>query len=434
MKKVRIILLLFLVFILAAAVWFLSKDDNTEEKQEEKTESILVREIPGKIDSMTLINQNGYFSFAKKNDLWYNIFSYEVETKGNTIFALESIIKKTLAEDLIEENVKSLSKYGLENPLATLKCTSENGEYYICIGNDVVGSKYYFTLDKVNVYTMDFNEAKLFFADMNSFIELALSSFAVDDINSVVICQDIPIVVEKKNEAEFSDKRADSLFVYGIKSPVIANAEPNAVQKLYEGVSGIWATSFIPDANDEDFGFDYEKDYFEIVTQEGKKRFYIGKIESNGYCYIKKEGTEGVFKVSESALDFMKFQPFDLIDKHIFLYYMEEVSKIVISSSEGTYDIILGNTPSVNGREVEPQKITEFYKNIISLSYDGILGEEKPLGEEKLSISFYTENGIDKASYYVSDAMNYAVIKEGVSGFTIQQKYIEKIFNIVKEL
>ncbi len=434
MKKVKIILLLFLVFLLAVAVWFLSTSDETEEKHEEKSESMTVREITGKIDSMTLINQNGYFSFAKRDDLWYNLFSYEIETKGNTIFALESIMKTTLAEDLIEENVNSLSKYGLENPLATLKATAENSEYYIYIGNDVVGSKYYFTLDKVNVYTMDFNEAKLFFVDMNSFVDLTLSSFAVDNVKSVVICKDTPIRIEKKNEEELSDKKADSLFAYGIKSPVVANAEPSNLQKLYEGVSAIWATSFIPDANDDDFGFDYVKNYFEVVTQEEKMRFYIGMSDSEGYCYIKKEGTEGVFKVSESVLSFMDFQLFELIDKHIFLYYLEEVSKIVISSSEGTYDIILGNTPSVNGREVEPQKITEFYKSIISLSYDGILAEEKPLGEQKLSISFYTEKGIDKATFYVSDAMNYAVIKEGVSGFTIQQKYIEKILNLVKEL
>ena len=62
------------------------------------------------------------------------------------------------AQELLE------AKYGLDKPTVTVRYKTANSEGFLKIGSSIVGTKYYFTVDDVNVYTMDTMDAGLFFA------------------------------------------------------------------------------------------------------------------------------------------------------------------------------------------------------------------------------------------------------------------------------
>lgn len=435
-RNAKIIILSVAVLLLIFAFYIVNKQPSVTQRENGKEEiipDITVRRLDEDIVSMTLINSEGEFSFAKGHDAWTCGFRNGENAYGNTVASLESMLKTTLAVELIEENASSLSKYGLEKPEAVLKGVTESGkEYFVKVGNSIVGSKYYFTVDDKNVYTVSADEGGLYFAGMSAFVNLSITSLSIDDITKLVISNGELIAIEKKETKEGSSSDSDALFSYAVTSPVTANAAPSDVQSLFESVTSIGAKGFVPDADEEDIGINYEN-YFEIFTAAGSIKCSVGDKTASGY-YVKKAGESGAYIVDSSLLEFMKITPFDIVDKHISIHYISEVSSVEISGADVNYKIILGDNPSVNGREIDSESATDFYRNVISLCYDGSLSENAVTGERELVVTLQTAGGAETIEFIDAGAINYEVRKNGVFGLTIQRKYVDKLLKLAKEL
>lgn len=431
-KYLKITVLLAVAAAFVVCLYFVSKSpDLTVEEQETVTEEILVRTLDSPVISMKLSNGTGTYEFIKNDGEWQSVFKQNEKTHGNTVVSLESILCATFAEELIEENVSSLSKYGLDDPSAELSGVTDAGEEVcILIGNSVVGTKYYFTMDNKNVYTMGADEAGLLLVGMSAFVDLSLTSLSVDSIAKTVICADEPIIIEKKQITE-SSQTADDLFSYAVTTPVRANASPSDTQKLFESISSVGASDFIYDMDPSIAKIDDNR-YFEIETDGGKMKYFLG-AEDGGSVYVKKEGAGGIYKVSKDKLSFMDLSVFDLVDKHICLHYISEVSSVLIKSNEGEYKIIFGDNPSVNGKSISEDDATGFYQRLISLSYDGSI-DGSLSGENEVTITFYLENGSETIEFLDAGVMDYEVRKAGISGLKIQKKYVQKILSLAKEL
>ncbi len=433
MKKYsKIAVLAVIVAALTVCIYFVNKSPVTgDEDKNTEQEEIIVRNVADEVVSMKLSNGTGEYEFFKNNGEWQSVFRQNEKTYGNTVVSLESILKVTLAQELIEENVSSLSKYGLDAPSAKLTCTTDKGDnYYILIGNNIVGAKYYFTTDNKNVYTMTADEAGLLLVGMSAFVDLSLTSLSIDSITKAVICSGEPITVEKK-QLNKNSQSADDLFSYAITTPVKANASPNAIQSLFESMSSVGASDFIYDMDQSLAQIDDNR-YFEIVTDSERMKYFLG-AEDGKSVYVKKDGAGGIYKVSKDKLSFMDSAVFDLVDKHICLHYISEVSSVVINSEEGEYKITFGEKPSVNGKSIDGEKATDFYQSLISLSYDGSL-ENTSSGDALVTVTFYLEDRAEKIEFLDAGAMDYEVRKDKMFGLKIQKKYVQKILSLAKEL
>lgn len=432
---IKIGIYLLIVAALAVAIYFVVKQPSlpAEEESVTKEPQLTVRTIDEKITHMTLTNAEGSFEFAESNGDWVSLFREGEPTYGNTVTALYGMLKTTLAVELIEENTASLSKYGLDEPKATLSGIGESGNvYYIQIGNSIVGSKYYFTVDGNRVYTMSADEGGLYFVGMGAFVRLSLTSLAIEDVLSVAISNGNLIGIAKKNVSA-ADNTADALFTYAVTSPISANASPTATQSLFEKMASVGAKSFLPYPDAEETAIDAEK-YFSVTTAEKTETFYIGAKTGSGY-YVQKQGEAGVYIVDGDVLSFMDTKLFDIVDKHISLYYLNEVSSVDITSPEGNYSIVLGDSPTVNGNAANAEAVADFYERLISLCYDASLSEEIEVSAApEITISFNTSYGVDRAEFYAVDVMNYEVRKNNLFGLTVQKKYLEKILKLAKEL
>lgn len=417
---------------LIAGIYFVSKSpDIADEEQGENIEEILVRNLNNPVISMKLSNGTGTYEFVKNNGEWQSVFRQNEKTHGNTVVSLESILCATFANELIEENVSSLSKYGLDEPSAKLSGVTDAGEeVYILIGSNVVGTKYYFTMDNKNVYTMGADEAGLLLVGMSAFVDLSLTSLSIENITKAVICAGEPITIEKKQVTE-SSQSADDLFSYAVTTPVRANASPTDVQSLFEKMSSVGASDFIYDMDSSEAHID-ENRYFEVVTDSVSLKYFLG-AEDKDFVYVKKEGAGGIYKVSKDMLSFIGLSVFDLVDKHISLHYISEVSSVLIKSNEGEYKIIFKDNPSVNGKNISEDKATSFYQSLISLSYDGSI-DSSASGENEVTITFYLEDGSETIEFLDAGVMDYEVRKAGLSGLKIQKKYVRKILSLAKEL
>lgn len=437
MKKTGLIALFIAVVVLASSLYLLTRNGEKEKVQEESEITYLtVKTIDEDISEISLVNTSGFFGFEKKNGEWVNVFTEYVKTSGNTIYAIESILKETLAVDEIEKDVLSLGKYGLDKPASTVKYVTASGNTgFLKIGNSIVGEKYYFTVDDKNVYTMDVSEAGLFFVGMRAFADMTLINVDIAEFLNVTISKaGEDIVISKKNEAELMEENADALFTYGLTSPVKENASPNDVQYLFEAIANTAAAEYDPYADDEACGFTESDAYFAYETKNGSAKFILGNKAEEGYTYIKVDGVKGAYKISDEEISFMDYTAFDVVDKHIALYYYDEISKITIETANEKYELIAGESPSCNGNSIELDAFQEFYRSLISLSYEGNVETETEAVKGAVTITFETAGGKDVTEYVNYDAMNYAVSRNGAMEFTIQKKFVEKILTLVKEL
>ena len=188
MKKSVLVLMLAAVVALLFCCVLLLGDDNVGKTEEvSEKEFFTVKTVSEEITEIRIVNPEGMFAFEKKAGEWYNVFTTSVKSYGNTIYGIESILKQTMAVDDIEKNVTSMSKYGLDKPSVTVKYTAGGIEGFLKIGNSVLGTKYYFTVDGENVYTMDSSEAGLFFAGMRAFSDMSLTKMEISEINKVTV-------------------------------------------------------------------------------------------------------------------------------------------------------------------------------------------------------------------------------------------------------
>lgn len=446
MNKVKIAALLVSVILLLGCVFLLINDPKTEVSEEEfKEMTFSVKKVPGDIVSMTLKNSEGVFEFEKIDGVWMNVFEGGIKTYGNTILALESIAKESLALDKIEENVASMNKYGLDIPQATLNYTTSGGERgFINIGNSIIGTKYYFTVNGFDVYTMDVSEAGLFMAGMAAFADMTLTDTVIENVRSVTLeSGGEKVVVEKKGNAELKEGTAAALFSYALRSPVKENASPEDIQSLFEAIAVIRASGYYPNADDAECGFIGSTRGFSYDAGKDKGSFILGNEAGKGYTYVKKEGVKGAYKVSDDEIAFMDYTAFDLVDKHIALFYFEEVKAITIEAPGERYDIRIGEGATVNGKEVALEDVQEFFRSLISLSYEGSINDgytgatsdtATNYATDNVRISFELKDRVDVTEYVAHDAMYYAVQRNGAKEFIIQRKFIEKIISLIKEL
>lgn len=442
MRKAGWIILIVLVAALIFGIYTVLKmpDKNGEPVvQEEIVQSeFVLKTVEEDIVKITLENVNGEFCFEKENGQWMSVFGEKVKTEGNAIVALESMVKKTLAIEEIEKSTSSLEMYGLNPPVAALYYVTESGkEGFLKIGKNVAGTKTYFTVDDENVYTMDAFEAGYFSVSMEAFANMNLMNADIQYVSKINIIKDgREIIVEQKKQSEITEGDANALFGYALRSPVAENASNSAVQKLLQEISNISAKYYDPYIDDEEAGITESLNGFAVTAYGKENRFILGNKVGEDSVYVKKEGIKGVYTVPLEILGFMDYTTFDLIDKHIALYYIDEISCIRIEASDEVYEFMLGTNKTLNDKTVEEETVVEFYKALVGLSYDDNVTKQFASEEIKpeITIIFYKNGKKDVTEYIPYDAMSYAVRRNGVTELTIQRKYLEKILSLVKEM
>ncbi len=435
----RIVLVLLVIALAFGTYYVLNMPEKEQEVIEEDMmpEGFTVKTVDEDIKKITLKNGEGVFNFEKENGQWMCVFDERVETVGNTIIAIESMIKETRAIDEIENNTSSLKNYGLDKPVAELNYETVSGSTgFIKLGNPVVNIKMYFTLDNKNIYTMDLSEAGMLLASMKAFLNMNLLTANAEAVSKVTITdKEKIIIVERKSDTELSSNDAAALFTYALRSPVRENASNTAVQSLLQAISGIDATYYNPYLDDETAGFKDSEKSFAVTVSGVTEKFVIGKKIGNTAVYVKKRGVKGAYTVPSEVLKFTECSAFDLVDKHIVLYYINEISGIKIEGFGETFEFTLGEENTLNGKTIDEEKLKDFYESLVGLSYEGSIayGFKAEKAEADVRITLTRNGKKDVTEYIPYDAMNYAVRRNGSTEFTIQRKYLEKIIALAKE-
>ena len=132
--KTNIILILTVIVILSGAIFALSfvtdkTDVDTNDIAETDT-SVVVLDIKEDIKSYKYTSADEEFEILKEK-FWYVENNDDIDLNQQNVLKMLGVISKLSTINLVEEDAKDLSKYGLDSPSSIIEVTDYNDVKYI---------------------------------------------------------------------------------------------------------------------------------------------------------------------------------------------------------------------------------------------------------------------------------------------------------------
>ena len=332
-------------------------------------------------------------------------FDYNSTEVRSIVYNIYSIT----AVRLVEEAAADFAQYGLDKPVTVTVSTNGGAEYTLEIGNKTPSSdnRYARLKDSPKVYTIGSYEAgKLVFE------RVALRSKEIFASSS----EDITKVVTYKNGEKTLEAAKDESDNWQISFPVIAKADSDAISMILDCIDSINAVDFIDENSEpnQDFGLKNPKYAIEFESETEKAVLYLGN-EDDYVFYARKSGSEEVFTVYSSYLDFIDKPIKEYADRYVYLVNIDEVSAVDVSMDGYTLDIDMQTGAEeytddkfyVNGRDAsmldenDRQPFRNYFEGLISILQTDVIPEAVAQGEAEIVITFTlkSEPGVMKIEY-----------------------------------
>lgn len=463
-----IIVCVIVLLCLGGALIFLNKTDKGESEsssvesaaESRSDESIMVIDSSAdKISSVKVSNKSGEFTMQKPSS---GKTAWEIaELKGlNQSTTLQStmadVVAQLKAEKLVEEDVKDLSKYGLDDPEATFTVTfSDNSTKTVYVGNYLPEStKYRYIAEKGSnkVYSIYNTKAKYFTDSKEAYLDTTLipSVEEVTDYGTLTISRkdlDYDMIFTQDTD---TDNNMPSNQV--MTSPI--DAYLNGGTTSQNTTHGLWGLSakeavcvFPKDKDFKDYGLDSPQS---TVTYESKSEKYnlrIGNPEysknSDGkdnstveyyYCYL--EGVSGIdciWKVSAESLPWATVKPEDIMSNIITTNNIYDVSEIDIKYENGTTKYTITSKDEdvkavkINGKDTDVDNFKTFYQYMLSFPTSEIWLSQ-PDTESFLTIRIKAGDKTDTLEFFKdnSSARKAIIKRNGKTSFRVSLNWTDK--------
>ena len=254
---------------------------------------------PEKLTGITIKLDARDISLAKTEDKWL-ISPYNFECDKTAVSDLLERIKNLKAVDFIDDEPKSLIRYGLESPRVIITADSGNSRVAVLVGKKVTDKEEdYVKVDgRPTVYSVDRYFTQSFDKTYNDFRSKNILSFKPADISAVDVDKGgkkIPALRDKSGKFKL-DK---------------AFNKPADIQvlDLVSQLGSLQAQRFVDDSGKrfEKYGLKTPIAAVSLFTQSGnekklKTRLLIGSVEK-AEVFVRIEGQDPVFAVQKALLD-----------------------------------------------------------------------------------------------------------------------------------
>ncbi len=254
---------------------------------------------PEKLTGVTIKLDAREICLAKSEDKW-SISPYNFECDKNAVSDLLERVKNLKAVDFIDDEPKSLIKYGLESPRVIISADSGNSRVSILVGKKVTDKEedYVKVEGRATVYSVDRYFTKSFDKNYNDFRSKNIFSFKPADISAVDLDKGgkkIPVLRDKSGK-------------FKLDKPFNKPADLQ-VMDLVSFLGTLQAQRFVDDSGKrfEKYGFKTPAAAVALFTQSGnekklKARLLIGSAEK-AEVFVRVEGQDPVFAVQKALLD-----------------------------------------------------------------------------------------------------------------------------------
>ena len=381
------IILLVILAILGGVYYYIDqKKPGTSNDTTSETITIFKTEKDN-ISEINIITADHNITFYKDGEEWKEKSSGNIKLVQSKIDNLAYDVATINAEQLVEENAKDLSVYGLTTPISTLNIKLTDGTIKTFYVGDKTPSKtaYYFQeKDQNTVYTIYSSKGDSFSSSLEEYRDKNVFTVKPEEITSIILDgTDRERLVlqakEPKNENE-EETAATTISAWDMLEPHKISVDNEDLHNLIlSKLSGITVKDFVDDHPDnlENYGLDSPKYILELKDIDNKKsKLLIGKTE-NGSTYFQVPDSQSIYTIEEEKLAFKDIKPFDLIEKFAYIVNIDTVDKIEINADGKitTLEIIHkteeeGDEYKVDGQNANESNFKKAYQAVIGLIVD----------------------------------------------------------------
>ena len=390
----------------------------------------------------------------------------------STIGAMVRSLAGLSAKDMVEENASDLEKYGLSEPVSTVKITFDDGtENEMCFGiRNPAASNYVYFCKKgsSDVMQVSYYSTGSVFYDVKDFISLMLTeSYDANNPQELdylkIERKDLPEPVEIEymydiaEEAENEDSVITTFNSHRITSPITAELDTTSGQKICYGLYALSAASceYIDPTEEEIAQTGLSDPFCRISFKYANKARVLllgdeirstDESESGGLSsvmgyYAMFEGGKQIYAISSSNAPWYTFQVQDIMSRRPISPYIYTVDTLTVTTPDGEYNFrVEGDSDNHTfycGEQVLDEiKFKSFYQHLITSMGEELFFEDA--GYEpyiKVHFTYRSEYEStygrleDVIEFYKSDDRKSIVRVNGSVLYKVRQVYTDRLLD-----
>ena len=465
MRKKRSIIALAVVLALMLGAYVFLRNRPPKETEPDTTPAVEISKFERqKIVRMTVTNENGELEFVKKTvkgedgeDIteWEITKPYSITIVQSKVEDLARTFSALTAEALVEENAQELEKYGLKDPAGTGEAELDDGSKVVLyLGSKTAAGNTYYLMKEgdPNVYAVWMNHGSRLSSKLSEYRDKSLPKINVQEMQYLFMSRpglkDIELVT---NDDIGEDQAQYGLSIFSMVKPYSQpmGVSGDKVAPIMDAIPALTIKDFAED-NPEDlskYGLDEPSYRLIVKDKENTLDLSFGSEFENGKeIYFMAAGSDSVYTMDKSLLEFMNTKPLDIVERFAFIVNIDHVDKVEIegfgrkhiismtrrtekSEEEGKEDEVI-TTYFADGKEMEEKPFKRYYQALIGLMIDSEKVSE-PEGEPEVRTTFYLNrenNRVIVVEYIPYDKDFYQIVRDGKSEFLISRHRINRMF------
>ena len=412
---------------------------------------------------LSIENEKGSYAFTRhKRDssyYWTTDALGEVLPDEAAIGRFVDSFTFLCGSSVVEENASALDKYGLDDPLATVGISFEDGTsatLLFGIKNPVRDSyAYCCESGSGRVILVEYSAVEEVYSDAKAFAKLVLTEEYSEKTGYPEYIRierkdlETPVELRYMSELEGADEELviTTSNLYRFTEPISAEIDASRGENLYRGVCGLTMRSceFLEQSEENLKACGLDDPFAKVTFQyNGTERALLIGNETDGGYYATLEGAAGIFSIAKNRAPWRTFGVFAVISKRPLSPYIYSCENVVVTTPNGEYKFDIDSvthTFSLNGKAVDTNGFKLLYQELI-----GSVGEELYTEQTDeapyVSVKFNYKSeyhGIygtdsDELSYLAFDGRKYAVNLNGKTLFKVGEIYVSRLIESVNDL
>ena len=415
-KKVRNLIIalvaaLLLVGVLVALVLTSPGGENVSSQTSSASTISLLAAQNKDVKTLTVTNSQDTFTLNQLSENEWEVPELNgLPVYKNNLVYLVSDFSTVDAQKQVE-NPGELADYGLAQPRATVTTTHQDGTRHTFRLGDKTpdGDGVYMTMDQdAGVYVMDSLMEDSFLKTKLDLLDTTLVSLEVDSDQSTAQGQStaaeiekfsfagtsrqVPFVMDRVTEEEAEASQLMGMAAYTVSyNGKTAACDSNKLDGLLSACTNINARDAVAIRPSGDqlaqYGLDKPQSVLTFTYKSVSYTISLGNYDEEEACYYAmKEGVDVVYRLSETAAPWAKYQYTDMLSTLLFMADIKDVASVSIqgqgidSTYEITYDDEAQSVTKVvgDGKEFTSETAVSDFKKLYQMLISGQVEEVAP--------------------------------------------------------
>ncbi len=457
MRRRTSLILVFSACALAGGLTLILRNLPRKEPEAEPVVQILRRD-PARIERMMLESRGASTVLFRSGGSWKVDYPHPIRLWEVSVNNLLYTFSRLDAVRLLSEGPYDRKDYGLDPPAAQATAYLTGGEELTLR----LGAK----SPSDNTWFLEVEgEGKLFTVTRNiaDYLQYSLPDFRVRSVNPVRLEQleylflrrgDLVLETRLKKGGELA-RFALTYGPYLMSRPykTLRGLSSEKFPGLLLELDELSIAEFVDDAPSDLGRYGLDKPWGELVARDDRSGMHLlfGARSGSGLVYFKEADAPAVYALEESRVEFLRaFQPFEYVDKYVFVPELNDVSRIEVRTKTDSYKLSVTRVPvegppapdstgilerfAVDGREVSPEAFKTAFLQIAGLFAEGN-ATRSVSGLPELTIRFeLTDGDAVRVEYLPYDRSFLAVSRDGLVEFAISREQVGRMLAAVESL